>query len=515
MYGAKWGPEQAEFQKWDNWAKWILFLLVGLSLTGRSFAYLGIPPAKLFVGDLTLAAFIILRPRKIFDPWINALTSRGPLGPLAWLLLASLAYGIFELIRGILLGFPPLIATENLVFNIYPLYLFMGIWLGRRQPELLLRFFQVFSICFCVYAPAYMLLLNKLTVTMPGSDGVPIFGQPSGGGVIILALLCLDPKPGRFWAPMAVAAAMLLAGQVRAEWAGMALALLIWGILSKKMTNVAMIGGAMVTLLAIGSVLNVNIPAPQARGGNISSREIVARGLAAIDPALARDVTGSANVAYYDGTIIWRETWWRAIWANSRKNYTNLLIGPGYGYLLRNLVNYLKDLGDLRTPHNIFYYALGYTGWLGVFLFFSLQAACGALVWRAYKITGQSFGVVIWASTLFTAFFGNAFETPTGAIPCYLTLGLIIGPTLSMVQSPMYLRARGDRLTVTQDGYRSPSLDSPGERCWCPLHEDVLPSHRNVRGRHPYPRIVERFCPICRCLEDAEDRASDLLRRRG
>jgi hypothetical protein len=135
----------------------------------------------------------------------------------------------------------------------------------------------------------------------------------------------------------------------------------------------------------------------------------------------------------YNGTITWRENWWRAIWANSQANYTNFLIGPGYGFLLKNLVSYLRDFGDLRTPHNIFYYALGYSGWVGVLFFFSLQAACGALVWRVYKITGQSFGVVIWASTLFTAFFGNAFETPAGAIPCYLTLGLIIGPTLSMV----------------------------------------------------------------------------------
>lgn len=112
MYDATWEPEHAELQKWDNWAKWVLFLLLGLSLTGRSFAYLGIPPAKLFVGDLTLAAFVVLHPRNVFDPWIHALTRGGPLGPVSWLLLGSLAYGIFEVIRGILLGFTPLIATE-------------------------------------------------------------------------------------------------------------------------------------------------------------------------------------------------------------------------------------------------------------------------------------------------------------------------------------------------------------------------------------------------------------------
>jgi hypothetical protein len=479
MYAAEWEPEDAEFQKWDNWAKWVLFLWVGLSLTGRSFAYLGIPPAKLFVGDLTLAAFVVLHPRKIFDPWIGALTKGGPLGPVAWLLLASLTYGIFEVIRGILQGFTPLIATENLVFNIYPIYLFLGIWLGCRQPKLLLRFVQVFSICFCVYAPAYMLFLNRLTVTMPGSDGVSVFGQPSGGGVIILALLCLDPKPSRFWAPMTIAAAMLLAGQVRAEWVGMVLSLLIWGTLSKKMSKVVVIGVGIAVLLAIGSLLDIDIPAPQERGGNISSREIVARGLAAIDPTLAADFTGSTHVGFYNGTITWRENWWRAIWANSQASYTNLLIGPGYGFLLKNLVSYLKDSGDLRTPHNIFYYALGYSGWLGVFFFFSLQAACGALVWRAYKITGQSFGVVIWASTLFTAFFGNAFETPTGAIPCYLTLGLIIGPTLSMTRSPMHLTFPDEQLAMTYDGYRKLSVSGPDEQHGCPVNEDAVASDQS------------------------------------
>ena len=474
MHAAGLGPENAPFLKWDNWSKWVLFLLLGLSLTGRSFAYLGIPSAKLFVGDLTLAAFIVLRPRKIFDPWIDALTKGGPLGPVAWMLLASLVYGIFEVIRGILLGFAPLIAIENLVFNVYPIYLFLGIWLGLRRPELLLRFVQVFSICFCVYAPAYMLFLNKLTLTMPGSDGVPVFGQPGGGGVIILALLCLDPKPSRFWAPMTIAAAMLLAGQVRAEWAGMVLALLIWGALSKKMVKAALVGVGIAVLLAIGFMLDINIPAAQERGGNISSREIVARGLAAIDPVLAEDTTGSPHVGFYNGTIIWRETWWRAIWANSQRNYTNLLIGPGYGYLLKNLVNYLKDTRDLRTPHNIFYYALGYSGWLGVFFFFSLQAACGALVWRAYKMTAQPYGVAIWASTLLTAFFGNAFETPTGAIPCYLTLGLIIGPTLSMDRSQTGLTFPLAEFSINYGGDQSRSLGHPSEQSSCPVHEDIV-----------------------------------------
>jgi hypothetical protein len=428
-------PGSLPIRKWDMWSKWVLFLLIGLSITGRSFSYLGIPPAKLFIGDLTLAAFIFLRPRQIFDPWIKALTKGGPLGPLAWTLLISISYGIFQVIRGVLLGFPPLTAVQNLVFNIYPLYLFLGIWLGKRRPDLVLRFVQVFAVLFCIYAPAYFLFLDKVSMEMPGSS-VPVFGQAGGGGFIILSLLCLDPKPGRWWPAMALAAFGFLAAQVRGEWLGMVVATLIWGVLSRKMARVAMIGAGLFAVLAIGAILDVNLPSSAERGGAISSSEIVARGLAAASPDLARDLTGSNNVNFYNGTITWRKNWWRAIWANSQDNYTNLLIGPGYGFALKNLVNYLAVATDLRTPHNVFYYALGYSGWIGVLIFFSLQAGCGVLLWRTYKLTGQAWGLAMWSAVLTSAFFGNVLETPAGAIPLYLMMGLFVGPVLAELGSP-------------------------------------------------------------------------------
>jgi hypothetical protein len=425
-------PESSPFLKWDLWSKWVMFLLLGYSLTGRSFSYLGIPPAKLFIGDITLGAFILLQPRKIFDPWINALTKGGPLGAYGWILLISVAYGIFEVIRGVLIGFSTLTAMENLVFNIYPLFFFLGLWIGRRRPEMLLRYMQTFGVLFAIYAPLYLLFLDKIYWLMPGADGVYIFGQANGGGLIILALLSLDPRPSRWWAVMLIAGACLLAAQVRAEWLATILATLIWGVLSRKMTRVAMIGLGVCAVLAIGAILDVNLPAPGTRGGAISSQEIVARGLSAVSPDLARDLTGSDDVGFYAGTITWRKNWWRAIWQNSQENPTNFLIGPGYGFVLKNLVNFLKQNGDVRTPHNIFYYALGYSGWIGVVIFFALQIACALMLWRVYRITGQSYGLAFWAASLSAAFFGNVMETPTGAIPFYLTIGLLVGPTLGL-----------------------------------------------------------------------------------
>jgi hypothetical protein len=426
-------PESLPFLKWDLWSKWVLFLLVGYSLTGRSFSYIGIPPAKLFIGDLTLAAFIFLRPRKIFDPWILGITKGGPISPFAWMVLISIAYGIFEVIRGVLLGFSPIYALQNLVFNVYPLFFFLGLWVGARRPEVLLRYVQTFAVCLAIYAPLYLIFLNKIWIMMPGSDGVPVFGQAGGGGLVILGLVCLDSKPGRWWPAMVIAAATFLAAQVRSEWLGTGVAILLWGVLQRKMSRVAMIGLGIFTVLALGAVFDVNLPSPSERGGAISTQEIVARGLSAVSPDLARDLTGSDNVGFYKGTITWRENWWKAIWQNSNENYTNLLIGPGYGFMLRNLVNYLKQNGDVRTPHNIFYYALGYSGWIGVVIFFALQLACLSMLWRAYRLTGQAFGLAVWIATLIEAFFGNVMETPTGAIPLYLLIGLIVGPTLNMV----------------------------------------------------------------------------------
>jgi hypothetical protein len=108
--------------------------------------------------------------------------------------------------------------------------------------------------------------------------------------------------------------------------------------------------------------------------------------------------------------------------------------------MLRDLVNYLEQSGDVRTPHNIFYFALGYTGWFGVVIFFALQLTCVSMLWRVYRLTGQAYGLAVWAATLIAAFFGNVMETPFGAIPIYLTMGLIIGPTLDMVPAPALYR---------------------------------------------------------------------------
>jgi len=248
--------------------------------------------------------------------------------------------------------------------------------------------------------------------------------------MIILSLLAFESKPKRFWPLMVIAGMTMLAVQFRAEWLSMAVAFVLWGFLEHKMRSVGLVVAIVAILLAVGYVGDVNIPSPAERGGSISSREIVARGLAAVSPDLAREYTDSSNVSFYYGTVYWRTRWWNAIWDSVNEDRASMLIGKGYGFPLASLVPDSVN-ADTRSPHNIGLYALSYSGWIGLAIFLAFQFSLMVLGWKAYKATGQAWALAFWISGLINAFFGNSFETPVGAIPFYLFLGLAFGPALS------------------------------------------------------------------------------------
>ncbi len=112
-----------------------------------------------------------------------------------------------------------------------------------------------------IYGSAYFLFLSNVQLSMPGASDVHVFGQPGGGGLIILSLLVLERKPSRFWLPMLSAAILTLAVQVRAEWLSMLVAFSIWGVLEQKMTKVLSICGWVVVLLLAGFLADVICPA--------------------------------------------------------------------------------------------------------------------------------------------------------------------------------------------------------------------------------------------------------------
>jgi hypothetical protein len=409
------------------WGLCAFVIALGSSF-GRSFFYIGIAPAHLFIGDFVLGMFLIFCADESLGVWIRMLIGPSDYTFYAWCLLISCLYGGFEVYYGLQRGYPILTALENLVFNIYPLYFIFGIWIGEQYPTLLKKSFRGLAWILAIYGPLYFLYLDKLQWTIPGST-TPVFSQAGGGGMIILSLLAFESRPRRFWPLMVIAGIIMLAVQVRAEWISTGIAFVIWGLLERKMKFVGIVTSVLLLLLVVGYVADVDLPSPQERGGSISTREIVARGLSAISPSLAEEYTDSSNISFYYGTIYWRTRWWHAIWDSVQDNNTSMLIGNGYGFPLSGLVSYLAG-SDIRTPHNIAMYALGYTGWIGLSIFFALQLAVMLLAWKAYRRTGQAWALAFWCAGLVSAFFGNSLESPMGAIPFYLLLGLAIGPAL-------------------------------------------------------------------------------------
>jgi hypothetical protein len=361
------------------------------------------------------------------------LMSPSLLGGLGWSIYIFLGYGLFELVRGVLQGYPPLTAVQCVIFNIYPLYIFFGLWIGQRRPGFLPKFVRFLAWWHGIYGVAYLMVLSHLPWTIPGTAEVELFGQPGGAAIAIIGLLSYERNLARFWAPLLMNAFVLLGTQVRAEWLGFTLSLVLWAILSRQLGKLLKGVGVIVIIIGIMFVTDFRLPSSKLRGGEISTREFFARAVAPLDPELAAKYTEYTE--QYAGTASWRMKWWEAIWDSVHKSGTRTLFGYGYGFYLGSLVWPEVITQDTRTPHNGFFYALGYGGWIGVALFFTLQLYLLRLLKLAYRMTKQPFTLAFWLVSVTISCFGAFFETPFYAIPFYLIVGALLAPVQSSKES--------------------------------------------------------------------------------
>ena len=391
---------------------------------GRSFAHLGVPP--LYIGEAGLALFLVARGRWLLGLWLKALVIPSPLSGLVWALFVSGLYGLLQFLRGVDHGYDRMAALQNLAFHAYPLFLFLGLWVGRRHPNSMPRLIRLLAWVHGLYGVAFIIVLHKLGPDNPDLGEVSWFGDPVGSGVILLGLVAFERRLVRVWVPLLLNACVLLTLQVRAEMLGLAVALLLWGCLSGRFLQLCGLAVVATTVLLAAYIADLRIPSTATRGGEISARAIVGKALAPLDPEEAKLYKRDADIDAE--TIAWRTDWWRAIWGMVHSTPERTLFGPGYGYALWEL--HPLEIGDenLRSPHNVFMYALAYTGWTGVILFYALQLALAVLLWQAYRLTGQPFGLCVWSLLLVKGTFENFFETPFNAIPFYLLVGLALAP---------------------------------------------------------------------------------------
>jgi hypothetical protein len=439
-------------------------LIVGnLSLT-RSFAHLGVAPV--YIGELALGWFLLVRPQAVLQGGVVPLYRPCALTGLAWCGYLSLVYGLVACLRGIA-AFPyDLVAIQNLVFHVYPVFLLLGLWLGAQDPGRIGRILRALAWVNGIYGALYLTVLERWIPL--GQNTWTWFGQPAGAAISLLGILCFPHPPGAergFWTwllpPLALNVFVLLGVQVRAEWLGFAAAVFLWGLLAGRLGRLVQFAALGLLLLIAAYVTDLRIEARNTHAGEISVANVIGRGISAISPQWAEQLTDSGRS--YASTVSWRTGWWRALWQVVHSRWDWTLLGPGYGYPIWE--HHPEGLLErIRTPHNVFMYALAYTGWIGLLLFVVWQGVLGWLLWRACWRSGtnasaEPFGICLWGLTLCWATFDNFFETPFGAIPFYLLCGLALAPILSggdgrgpLPQPSAMPEVRGQISAATEEG---------------------------------------------------------------
>ncbi|HVB34509.1 MAG TPA: O-antigen ligase family protein [Patescibacteria group bacterium] len=441
------------------WVELATLLIIGYLCASRSFAYLGLPWISLYIGEIALAAFLLFGPQTSLGPWLRVVQRAKRLRRFECLLLVFLLYGAFQALHGVLSGYPALTAARDTAFNYYPLFLLLGVWVGLKDKDFLRRVIRMLGWWNGCYGTAWVLLLSQLQWKMPGTASaasmVPLFGQPAGSMAALLGLIAFEPRLRKVWHLIALNAFVLLGVQVRAEWAGFVVGLLVFAWLTKRLRHMVAAGALVIALLGVLYVTNFNLPAAATRGGRISIGYIAARAVAPINQNLADNLAPSKSVNNFAATANWRLVWWASIWETVHARAARALLGLGYGYPIGNLNPLIPPGEFIQTPHSDFFYALGFSGWVGVILFGLLQIELLRLLWRSYRVSGQSFGMMFWGAALAASLFEEFFEGPFAAIPFYLLIGAALAPGLlatNVARAPKAARRNAPRFSPEEEG---------------------------------------------------------------
>ena len=456
----------------SQWRKLVVFLTIGYYSMGRSFSYIGIIPASIFIGEIVLAWFALTRQDAIAFFFAGARRNRSVELIRATLLL-FFGYGILTLVNGLLRHQNPFAAAQNLAFNYYAFYLIIGVWVAVKNPPFMKTLAISFGWFHAIYGTAYVLLFQRFDWYVPGTPMVQWFGQPNGAAVAILLMLSYERRFRRIFWPMMLNLFVMLAVQVRSEWIGFVIAFIVWSVLAKKISQFVGFVGVTVLLCAVALFFNLHMEGIANRGGEVSVQGVVGRMIAPFDATLAAKFVDDPESL--GGTAKWRQEWWNQIWLSiNHGDQKTFLFGHGYGYVIADLAGYVEE--DLRSPHNIFFYSLCYGGWCGAFVFAIFQLSLLYALYRAYRLSGQAFGIAFWIVNVTMALLGNEFETPFGAIPYFLLVGLHLRPLFENA----VMRARNKAIEKMQDrGYRMPPQPYP-QSYPQPYSQQPVPAFRQL-----------------------------------
>lgn len=413
--------------------RWLVlwcFLLAGLAIDGRGFAYIGVPP--LFISEFTLllgGLVLLIQPR-----WKQAIGQ-----PVILLILLMLAWGLMRTLPYLgqwkldavrdfmLLGYSATAVIVAAVVMSHP----------RMLPWLLARY-QTFVKFFLIVMPPIWLLdqvMGKSMPVWPWASHVGIITLKPGdmpvhlGAIAALSILGLFRGKSLMW--MALLCVLLgVTGSIsRGGLVAFALAFSVAFSLrptSAWATRLTLILVVVVTFVAVSDV-SIKVPG---REREFSARQLLLNVASIVDSDI-----GAGDL---DDTKTWRLEWWQTI-----ANYTiygdYFWAGKGFGVNLANSDGFQvhMDSESLRSPHNGHLNVLARTGVPGMLIWCAILMAWFAMIVNAYLLARQrkdgnwamffALLTAYWMSLNINAAVDVYFEGPMGGVWFWSITGLGVG----------------------------------------------------------------------------------------
>jgi O-antigen ligase len=416
---------------------WLLGpLLGGYLLFDKAFAYLHLPGAPLFVGEMVLgvgALAAVVATRYLRVPLRDE--------PIFALLGAFVIWGLFRAVPGV--GVYGLDALRDSALWYYCLFAFFIAAALARSPQLLERLILQLT-----RMTPWLLLWLPFGLVLASEEGAPT--------VPFSTVSMLSHKPGS-----AAIAALLVLGcmwllpdtrsaRSRAAWSVMALVVIALAATQNRGGMLGVVAGATVGLafmrnrlglvtrvvvitavgLALASVLSLKVPFAGIQGREFSSEQLIAN----VVSLGSEDSPGNLN-----GTVKGRQELWSRI-LDKQLADGRLVDGSGFGQNLATEVGVYDEGKDtLRSPHNSHLHIMARMGLLGLSLWIALWVGwywrliggCRRLARQGLYLRRQVgvLSLMVTTAILVSSFFDPQLEGPQVAALLWTAFGIGVAVT--------------------------------------------------------------------------------------
>ncbi|MGI9506394.1 MAG: O-antigen ligase family protein [Geminicoccaceae bacterium] len=451
------GPEPRTAQPFginDYYLGLLLFGLLGYSLFGRGFAYLGLPP--LFIGEFLLVLGLIAL--------LNSGASVATLSSVAGLWLIMLM--VWTLARTApYIGEYGVDALRDSVIALYGLYAFVMAGLLLERPDRLRRLIEAYGRFTYLFIPAVLILYPLQQITPDVIPTWPITGvplvvlKPGDIGVhlagISLFLLLGFRRLGVIWLILLLAAMAMAATQGRGGMLAMVLPIALALVLVRANRPLIFIGVLTASAVILALVLDLKLEFGDRRV--LSARQFVTNVISILSSTRSGDL---------DDTKEWRLEWWGMI-VDYTLNGRYFWTGKGFGVNLANSDGFqVIEPGQgalLRSPHNATMTILARGGAPGLVFWLMTCAVWGWTMFSTYRLAlahqnrvWSRFFLFIfcyWLSAMINATFDVSLEGPMMGIWAWCLFG--VGMAAAMLYRVELAGSQGEALALRATGRRT------------------------------------------------------------